>query len=592
MQDNHSKRIHPYLIMRNFKLFLALLTAFGHVSHAQNLHVTAVFPSNQVIQASAQTEITVQFDQAVDPSSVSGTAFRVFGRWSGPMTGTISYENDGQFLRFVPDGTFIAGEFVNVMLSRQIASAGGDPLPHGYAWGFWILTAPGILNQPFDYMVELRQPGEFTLQTYGAYAGDLNNDGYSDLTIVNETSDDLRIMINDGTGHYSDFTVIPMGNSTPSPSEGCDINNDGEIDLVVTTAWDNQIRTFFGHGDGTLTDMETYYNGDGARGVAVLDFNGDGWDDFFVVNRLSNDLTLMTNDGAGGFSIADSDTDCTGETAVMAADANFDGITDLFVGCYYSDEILLLTGDGDGHFNVSDAASVGGQPWMISAGDFNNDGFTDVASANSSGNSISVVFGDGAGGLGNAATFTGPGIQFPLALDAGDIDGDGDLDLASSNYGSTDFTIFENNGQGVFSVGATLQAEELSSCAILHDRDNDGDLDITGTDEGADVVIFFINPATPVPVSEPANATASLKMFPNPFDREISISADLSAGSRLRISHVLGHSIRSYTMSDGTISWDGRDAGGNDVPAGIYLLSVVNEVGQVMASGMAVKYAD
>ena len=61
----------------------------------------------------------------------------------------------------------------------------------GYAYGFWVKTKEGILDQPLVETIELRLPGETYLQSYGAYAGDMNNDGFSDLVVVNESSDDL-----------------------------------------------------------------------------------------------------------------------------------------------------------------------------------------------------------------------------------------------------------------------------------------------------------------------------------------------------------------------------------------------------------------
>lgn len=73
-----------------------------------------------------------------------------------------------------------------------------------------------------------RRPGEGSVISYGAYAGDLNDDGWSDLAILNDAANDLRVFLNDGTGQYDDFAVHPLpSGSVPSTNEGGDFNASG-----------------------------------------------------------------------------------------------------------------------------------------------------------------------------------------------------------------------------------------------------------------------------------------------------------------------------------------------------------------------------
>jgi hypothetical protein len=558
--------------MRYFTFFLVLLLSIG--AGAQELTPTLVTPTPHSA-ALPGTAIAIRFEQPLEPSMVNDTTFRVFGRWSGPAAGELALSADSQTIAFTPAAPFFAGELVTVRLSRYLQGLAGETLPHGYAWEFGIRTAPGSLVQlPVD-TIFLREPGEGLLQAYGAYAGDLNHDGFSDLTVINETADDLRILLNDGTGHYPDMAVHPMGNSNPSPNEGADFNRDGHIDLAVTTAHDNELRVMFGDGQGNFTPPVFYPTGAGARGVAVPDCNGDGWDDIFITNRLASNINVLINDSATFEQALTFTTVTTGESAVAAADANLDGITDMIVGAFTSGNVLLLLGQGDCTYVVSDIANVPGEPWMVAAGDWNGDGFVDAASANSSGDVLSVLFGDGQGELSPAVNYTHPMMDFPLAIDAGDLDGDGDLDLVTSNYMSSTFTVFQNNGSGVFSFAAVLHSPGNASCATLHDRDNDGDLDISGTDETDDVVTLWANPGVSG-TSSPV-ATSTLEVFPNPVTDRFHFmwNGRPSAHATLFLTDLLGrrYDLGVRALQPGRLEQVQLDAR-PDLSPGIYFLEI------------------
>ncbi len=465
---------------------------------AQAPQVTATFPANQALAIPANSSIEINFDKAINPWTVLPESVRVFGRWSGPASLSFVFTNSNRAIIATASEPFFAGEWITVSLGPNIQAQTGESMNRCYTFNYWIATAPGTLSQiPVD-TIYLRQGTETFIQAYGAYAGDLNNDSYSDLTVINEHTDDLRILMNDGTGHYSDFSTISMGNLKPSPNEGADFNNDGEIDLAVSTAHSNEARVLLGDGTGNLSNMQTFTTGTNARGLVILDMDGNGHDDIFITNRGSGNVTTLLNDGLANFTVSTYDIDPgrSGETSCAVSDVNNDGIMDIFVGYYTSPAITLYMGDGEGGFLMAATATLTGSPWMIAAGDLNGDGNADVVSANSNGHLCGVVFGDGLGNLSVAQHYAAPSGTFPLAIDLGDVDGDGDLDMVTSYYASSNFNVFENDGNGLFTHAVELPSPNHASCAILHDRDNDGDLDITVTDEGYDLVLFYENDLT------------------------------------------------------------------------------------------------
>ena len=462
--------------------------------------VSSVIATPNSASGGAEDPILLTLSEALDASAFEPSAFSVFGRWSGVARGRVTLEEGGTQVRFEPEQAFHAGESVTVTLRRGMRTAAGTTLPTGYTWTFWIKSGPGSLDMVELGAVTTLLEGEEHTQPYGGYAGDFNGDGYPDIAIPNEVSGDVRVMLNDGAGNYSDFTVldIPSG-AYPSPNEGADFNGDGITDFAVGNAGNDLVAVFMGRGDGGFRVGTSYHAGTNIRGLCIMDLNLDGWPDIATANMTGGvepnrgTISLMLNDGSGVFSdITTIPSPGRGEKTCATGDANEDGILDLFVGAFNSDEILVYLGDGEGGLEFASKVPMRGRTWMIVTGDMNGDGHVDLISANRQTSSAAIFFGDGKGNLAEPVQYKIG--EDPLAIDVGDIDGDGDLDVVSSDKAGDSFTIYENAGDGTLIRPRTLLSGQAGSCAIIHDRDRDGDLDITGVDETADLIFLFENP--------------------------------------------------------------------------------------------------
>lgn len=557
-----------FLVLPTFACVLSLISSDVSAS------VQSVSPARNSMTSARTTDVVITFATAINPQTIDSVTFKVFGHWSGPARGTVSFEEGNRRLRFTPSRPFNAGEYVVVNLAKSIQDSAGVPMSQGYAWMFWVRPSPGNMVLQQTAILPVRRSGEGHIQTYGAYGGDFNGDGWMDLAMPNELTADFRLMMNDGAGNYGAFTVhsLPTGN-TPSPNEGADFNSDYKLDYAVGNAGNDRLTIMIGNGDGTFASSTSYQAANAVRGVAVLDLDGDGHMDVVTANRNGNNLSLFRNNGNGTFgSAVNMEANGLQETACAAADANNDGIMDLFVGTYGSNEMILLLGNGTGGLTFSSKVPSGGRPWMIAVGDVNGDGNVDVVSANSFNNNCSVILGNGAGGLATAVTY--PTGGFPLAIDLGDIDGDGDLDLVSSNYSGRNWTLYENNGSGVLTNMRTLAASRAGSCATLYDRDNDGDLDMTGIDELDDLVYVFTNPGVTSVEPEPTfpSEFTLFQNYPNPFNPTTTIQFSVSQNGRtiLQVFDLLGREVE--LLFDGHLERGKHDIIWNaeNQPGGVY----------------------
>jgi hypothetical protein len=81
----------------------------------------------------------------------------------------------------------------------------------------------------------------------------------------------------------------------------------------------------------------------------------------------------------------------------------------------------------------------------------------------------------------------------PDALVAADLDGDGDLDLATANIGSSDVTLFLNDGRGAFPARETMDVGDQPLVLVACDLDGTGGLDLATANIAGDSVSVLLH---------------------------------------------------------------------------------------------------
>jgi hypothetical protein len=232
----------------------------------------------------------------------------------------------------------------------------------------------------------------------GCAWADYDNDGWIDLFVANEQSQNNFLFRNDGSGGFKRVTTgeIALNRGNAFGCSWADYDNDGWIDLFVAN---NGARSFLYRnlGDGSFARMSqsaVATNVANSAGCAWGDYDNDGNLDLFVAN-LGQRNFLYRNNGDGSFTSIRTGAIVETTTASWGAawaDYDNDGFLDLFVvngqpnGSGAHD--FLFKNNGDGTFAkitrgslVNDNAAGDGCAWA----DYNQDGFVDLFVSNFNG---------------------------------------------------------------------------------------------------------------------------------------------------------------------------------------------------------------
>ncbi|MCK4463382.1 MAG: VCBS repeat-containing protein, partial [Candidatus Omnitrophica bacterium] len=278
-------------------------------------------------------------------------------------------------------------------------------------------------------------------------AADIDKDKDLDLFLIAGTYNNVYLLINDGSGQYSDeaSTRLPTLSNINAITDVIfgDIDGDSDSDILLAYSEGQSIKLLLNDSNGIFSDATganlPVISGQ-AESIDLGDVDGDGYLDIIIASRDLKD-TLLINDGSG----------------IFIEDTNFD-LPDVIDA---SSDILFFDIDGDGDLDIVTTNNDIIGPSSLRNRVYINDG--------------AGLFTDGTGGS------LPEDNEYSEVLDFGDIDQDADMDIVVGNYAQN--SVMVNNGSGIFE-DVTTESDRMpanyfdSRDAKLGDIDGDGDLDI------------------------------------------------------------------------------------------------------------------
>ena len=327
-------------------------------------------------------------------------------------------------------------------------------------------------------------------------SGYFNSDTNLDLVVANLSSDNVSVLLGDGSGYFQVSTNIPTGNGAISVVAN-DLNADGKVDFAVANYYAGTVSILLGDGNGGFQILTNYAGFGNPDNLAVEDFNHDGEPDLAVPNyESSGKVFVLLGNGDGTFAAATSYTVENTPQTVAVGDFNGDTHPDLVVANYNSGSLSILMGNADGSFQAATSFPTAGSPRYVAVTDLNKDSKLDMVSVG--GTAVSVFFGNGDGTFQPEVDYS-PGNSDAYQILPADLDGDGWLDLVIASYGNNRLITMMNQGDGTFGGVITYTPGGNPRSVVAADFNHDGRMDLaTANYNGDNVYVFLGNNTQPL----------------------------------------------------------------------------------------------
>jgi len=209
----------------------------------------------------------------------------------------------------------------------------------------------------------------------------LDVDGDADLDIVdaNYGAGELALALNDGNGVFGTPTAFEGGVHGEYGLAAGDMNDDGITDLVVGGRDSATIVTLLGNGNGTFTPTDDQHSGGNTWVVTLGDLDGDGHLDASTANSSSNNGTILIGKGDGTFKAPAVMATGAHTPSTDLGDLDGDGDLDWVLSSFGGGFWRIYVNDGSGHFAFAQEIDAPNNPSCAVLLDFDNDGDLDMA---------------------------------------------------------------------------------------------------------------------------------------------------------------------------------------------------------------------
>ncbi len=336
--------------------------------------------------------------------------------------------------------------------------------------------------------------------------GDFNNDGNTDLVLVNNINS-VAVLLGNGDGTFQNPVIYALDFYVAGCVVVGDFNGDGNADVVVvgSDSSENSLALLTGNGDGTLNSPVYFRTTLGGAGVsmAVGDLNGDNNPDIFIGGNGSSEVVL--GDGAGGFQQGAYFGGVYG-FGVALGDFNGDGNLDVVATAGLHPSFAILLGNGDGSFEAPVTYTTMYNPTGVAVADFTGDQKLDFALTVIA--AAWIYLGNGDGAFTSAGEWGG--AKQADAIVSADFNEDGKIDLAMSDYTGGRVCVMPGKGNGTFPSTQFFDTGPDATDVTTSDFNNDGSPDLAVTNSGSNTVSILLNTAgTKVELTSVPNPSTS-----------------------------------------------------------------------------------
>ncbi|MEW6730391.1 MAG: choice-of-anchor D domain-containing protein [Acidobacteriota bacterium] len=219
-------------------------------------------------------------------------------------------------------------------------------------------------------------------------AGDINRDGLTDLLTVDEASNAVRLVINQGDLSTSEMKVIkPIGLGQIAFAKFGDFDNDFRLDIAIAS--NSGLAVFYGDEKGNFPREQRLAYANSVRGMVVGDLNGDHFPDLAVSG--SSGITVWFTRREKGFSKPKSFSAGEGVRDLVAGNFNSDDYLDLAVINDGTSQVSVLLNSKGGNLSEPLSMDVDQNPVALTAGNFRRHGIEGIAISKADGGTVLAI---------------------------------------------------------------------------------------------------------------------------------------------------------------------------------------------------------
>lgn len=266
------------------------LRSYNFLLPAPTLTLISHSPQNGQFNVASNENITFQFAESIDASSLDSTNIQIVGSESGAIFGTFSGGISTNIV-FQSNTNYKIGELINVVVTSNFSSTLGNNLVHPVVFSFRVETVKGFQLKDSTAIY-------WESKKYSGFGGvrrvsivDLNRDGFQDIVASNLSAGNFVWKSSPIASSNPGLEIILLAGTGSYVLEVVDLNQDGHMELLASTTSDiywiqytgDALNPNSGNMEPTFSTTIVGPNFLKSRAITAVDLDLDGDMDFCAV---------------------------------------------------------------------------------------------------------------------------------------------------------------------------------------------------------------------------------------------------------------------------------------------------------------------